>query len=262
MTDLIKWSKCIEIKESLKNSTLSEDERTFLEENIQSCFIELCRFGETELAKWLYDLSRGDKKAIKKQKEMMSKNQSNKDESKKMRDNKPYKRSNLDKLKRFCNLKKMERINIDENVFIISCQNSHVDMVKWLYEESCLDKNKKININYDNDKAFRASCGLSYTKCIVGGGCLNTTKWLYDLSQKDGNIKINIRAENDDAFRMSYYEGYTDISEWLSNLCPDYIIKTKCGKTKCYIGDEELKRSYQSEITDSEDYRNMFKQIK
>lgn len=167
----------------------------------------MCRWGETEIAQWIYDLSRGDPKALEKEKEMLYKDKSQ-DESKnedELRES-PKKRVKLDNS--CCN--KMQKVIIDESVFSLSCWRGHTETAKWLYETSKKHGNKKININQDEERAFEQSCEA---------GHLDTAKWLYELSQTDGNNKINIHAGyEEEIFRSACTRGHKDVAKWLYEL--------------------------------------------
>jgi hypothetical protein len=70
----------------------------------------------------------------------------------------------------------------------------------------------KIDIHWDNDRAFRHSCYY---------GFLGIAKWLYKLSGEMGS-QIDIRGNNDYAFYYACENKHYGTAYWLSTLCPSY----------------------------------------
>jgi hypothetical protein len=106
----------------------------------------------------------------------------------------------------------------------MSCTFGHIDIAKWLLLISKQDYSIKININNENDEAFRVSCNCGYK---------DIAEWLYLISKVDGNAKVLINGRNDSAFRYSYKNGRKGTAEWLYNLSKidSYAFKWACYKT-------------------------------
>ena len=89
------------------------------------------------------------------------------------------------------------KVNINaqgDYAFMLSCRNGHLAMAQWLYEKSKDDGNTKVDINAQNDYAFILSCGI---------GHIATAQWLCTLTPEytitfDGtNIKYCIKTVQD-----------------------------------------------------------------
>lgn len=187
---IIKSLTFCQLKEAFENKRqLYNDEFEYFRKNLHGLFTMACRLGNLEIVEWLYNLSRSEKEAIGKLECMLHKNKS---------DENPTKRIRLDY--------DFEKIKLTNSDFRLCCFDGHLDIVKWLYEQSKRDGNTKININDLYDKAFVYACE---------GGHLELAKWLFELSKTDGNTQIGINTDNQRAFSESCSRGYLEMSKWL-----------------------------------------------
>lgn len=92
-----------------------------------------------------------------------------------------------------------EQLKTIKNGFCFACAEGRKDIALWLYESSKNDGNK-ININEDDNKAFRLYCIYRH---------IEMAQWVYELSKIDGNIPIIIDQRYD-----SFFDGFVmkDIS--------------------------------------------------
>ena len=106
---------------------------------------------------------------------------------------------------------------IQQRIFIKLCkQKPHENprapqVLSWLLS---LQIFKKLNVNANNDEAFREACWK---------GCLETVKVLIKNTNK--NQIINIHAENDEAFRLACMNGYINIVQFLLDLQDNQAIQ-------------------------------------
>jgi hypothetical protein len=96
----------------------------------------------------------------------------------------------------------------------MSCLNGHIEMVKFLYELSKTDGNKKIKIDKTFDEVFIEICGNGKTQVV---------EYLYNLSKTDGNTKININIgdkihNKDSPFIYSCIGNHTETAIFLYKL--------------------------------------------
>ena len=101
------------------------------------------------------------------------------------------------------NLKILIDFNRLQELFFLSCENGYKKTALWLYELSKTDGNKKININAENDRAFRMSCERGHKGTVL---------WLCSLNPKykftnDENNEIDyiiITDNNDDIDKYAF----------------------------------------------------------
>ena len=107
----------------------------------------------------------------------------------------------------------VNHIRITNRLFQLCCENGRTEVAEWLYETSKIIGDK-ININSDDEFAFRQSCIF---------GHLDTAKWLYKLSETDSNTKINIHIDDNTIFLHSCRNGRLDVVQWLYELSDSNI---------------------------------------
>ena len=117
---------------------------------------------------------------------------------------------NLDIVKWLYSLTKININADDEYAFRFACMYGHKDVAEWLYNISIENKDhKKIDIHAKNDQSFVYACI---------NGHFDVVQWLYNLSIKKLDTKIDINVNNEEAFRNSCGNGHQKIAEWLYNI--------------------------------------------
>lgn len=99
-------------------------------------------------------------------------------------------------------------------IFWVCCSNGHMETAKWLYSFGTVD------IHYCHEAPFRFSCYGNYIKIA---------QWLYSL----GGVDVNDTMDNPIAFNAVCRNQNIKLAEWLCTLCEDYkmeIIDNKINK--------------------------------
>jgi hypothetical protein len=181
-------------------------------------FIKLCKIGNLEIAKKLYDL--GGINIHERNNEAFRSS---------------CKSGHIETAKWLYDLGGINIHAEDDEAFRFSCEKGQIEVAKWLYDLG------DINIHAQDDYAFRSSCWYGQIQVVkwlydLGGininafdddtfiascfeGQIEIAKWLYDLGG------INIHAHDDYAFRWSCENGYFETAKWLCTICPNYQIK-------------------------------------
>ena len=105
-------------------------------------------------------------------------------------------------------------IHFDENAFMLSCENGHLTVAKWLLglgtscsHPTCPSGTRyslgDIDIHSNDDHAFCISCEK---------GHLTVAQWLYSLGD------IDIHVDNEYAFKSCCENGHLIVAKWLYSL--------------------------------------------
>ena len=105
---------------------------------------------------------------------------------------------NIDK-----NLKALINLNNLQELFIRSCRNGYKETAMWLYELSKTDGNKKININAENDYAFRWSCKNGHAETILWL-CSLYPKYKFTNNKNNQIIYTIITNDNNDIDKYAF----------------------------------------------------------
>jgi hypothetical protein len=198
-----------------KQRSLYHDEFQYLTEHINDVVYRLCKDGKLDIVKWLYYLSRGEKKSIEKLESFLVKSDSPK------------------KIKLDYEFKK---VVFTDSTFCNCCFDGQTEVAKWIYKMSKYDT--KININYYEDRPFYSACENNK---------IDTAMWLYELSETDGNTKINIKSRDQYAFGQCCIKGNKQLVEWIYDTAKEAndninLHKFDCidFRYSCYYGQLEI----------------------
>ena len=101
------------------------------------------------------------------------------------------------------NLKALINLNNLQELFIRSCRNGYKETAMWLYELSKTDGNIKININSDDDYAFRRSCSKGHKKTALWL-CSLDPKYKFTINENNQIVYIIIADNNDDIDKYAF----------------------------------------------------------
>ena len=104
----------------------------------------------------------------------------------------------------------------NEYVFVICCQNGHLEMIMWLYNLSGFFD---MDINYD----------LSFAKSCRHGH-LEVAQWLYNLLNS-----IDIHANNNSIFKLSCQNNHLKVALWLITICDKYQLTINDNKIISHV---------------------------
>ena len=141
----------IAVKQSIKNNVthiISNTENSGKQIDIKNAFIETCRSGGIEIAKWLYSLGNIDKNTM---------------------ENSFILSCSHNKLEIAIWLYSIGGFDIHANedmAFVVSCEFGSMECAQWLYSLG------GVNIHAQNRGAFKKACNNNY---------LNMTRWLYSI---------------------------------------------------------------------------------
>jgi len=169
-------------------------------------FAHCCFDGYKEVARWIYDVSKVDKKI-----------NINYDEDS------PFcsacENGHTDLALWLYKLSKMDgNTKIDlkskrQKAFSSCCTRGFKELAEFIYN-TLKEEDNEIDLNQYKCLDFRYSCYY---------GHLEMAQWLLKKSEETNN-PINIREEDDFAFKRACYYSNIDVAQWLCTLCPEYEV--------------------------------------
>jgi ankyrin repeat protein len=111
-----------------------------------------------------------------------------------------------------------EKYEVFDNLFVYACSNGYNAVVCNILSNI----GSNLNINFDNNKAFRMACTNGHT---------NIVKMLLELK---GNLSICVNVNNDEGFRKACENGHIEIVNMLLELTEELLVDANINDDECF----------------------------